>query len=86
MAISENSDEMPLKAPFHQGLHCLLKQNQSSEKEIHFFFKLYLVTPQYTKWTILTQLYVALWKILLVLNLVVDRQFYKLAKYLKMNV
>ena len=24
-------------AEFHQGLHCLLRQNQSSEKEMYFF-------------------------------------------------
>ena len=32
---SEDPDEMPhYYAAFHQGLHCLLRQNQSSEKEI----------------------------------------------------
>ena len=30
---SEDPDEMPHDAAFHQGLHCLLSQNQSSEKE-----------------------------------------------------
>ena len=29
-AISEDPDEMPHNAAFHQGLHCLLRQNQSS--------------------------------------------------------
>ena len=28
MANSEDVDEIPLKAVFHQGLHCLLGQNQ----------------------------------------------------------
>ena len=28
----EDTDEMLQNAAFHQGLHCLLRQNQSSEK------------------------------------------------------
>ena len=32
LANSIESDEMPHKAPFNQSLHCLLRQNQSSEK------------------------------------------------------
>ena len=40
MANSEDPDEMPHKAAFHQGLHCLLKQIRSSEKEIQYFWKL----------------------------------------------
>ena len=35
---SEDPDEMPHNVAFHQGLHCLLRQNQSSEKEIKDFF------------------------------------------------
>ena len=31
---SDDPDEMPHNGAFHQGLHCLLRQNQSSEKEI----------------------------------------------------
>ena len=31
---SEDPDEMPHKATFHQGLHYLLRQNQSSEIEV----------------------------------------------------
>ena len=31
---SEYPDEMQQNAIFHQGLHCLLRQNRSSEKEI----------------------------------------------------
>ena len=27
MANSEDTDDMPCKAAFHHGLHCLLKQN-----------------------------------------------------------
>ena len=37
LANSEDPDEMPNDATFHQGLHCLLRQNQSSEKEYIFF-------------------------------------------------
>ena len=33
---SEDPDEMPHNAAFHQGIHCLLRQNRYSEKEIHF--------------------------------------------------
>ena len=33
-------DEMQHNAAFHQCLHCLLRQNQSSEKEIQDFWKL----------------------------------------------
>ena len=31
---SEDPDEMPNNAEFHQGLHWLLRQKQSSEKEM----------------------------------------------------
>ena len=31
---SEDPDEMLPNAAFHQGLHCLLRQNPSAEKEI----------------------------------------------------
>ena len=31
---SEDPDEMPHNVAFHQGLQCLPRQNQSSEKEI----------------------------------------------------
>ena len=36
VANSEDLDEMPLNAVFHQGLHCLLRRKRSSEKEIEF--------------------------------------------------
>ena len=35
---SEDPNEMPHSA-FHQGQHCLLRQNQSSEKEIQCSLK-----------------------------------------------
>ena len=38
LAIIENPDEMPHNAAFHLGLYCLLKQNQSSENKIQYFF------------------------------------------------
>ena len=38
LANRENPDEMQHNAAFHQGLHCLLRQKQSLEKEIHFLF------------------------------------------------
>ena len=34
LANSEDPDEMLHGVAFHQCLHCLLRQNQSSEKEI----------------------------------------------------
>ena len=38
MTNSEDQDEMPHSGAFHLGLHCLLKQNQSLEKEMQFQF------------------------------------------------
>ena len=41
LASSEDPDEMLHNAAFHQGLHCFLRQNQSSEKgKYNFFSKL----------------------------------------------
>ena len=40
LANSEDPDEMPPNiGPFHQDLQCLLRQNQSPEKEIYFFLE-----------------------------------------------
>ena len=36
LANSEDPDEMLHNAAFHQGLHFLLRQKRSSEKEIQF--------------------------------------------------
>ena len=33
-----SQDDMRRHAAFHQSLHCLLRQKQSSEKEIYFCF------------------------------------------------
>ena len=35
-ANSEDPDEMVQNSAFHQGLHCVLKQNQFLEKEIRY--------------------------------------------------
>ena len=32
LAKSEDPDEMPHEAEFHESLHCLLRQKQSSER------------------------------------------------------
>ena len=42
MANREDPDILQHLIPggFHQGLHCLLRQNQSSEKEIQYFFEI----------------------------------------------
>ena len=37
IAIREDPDEMPQYVAFHQGLHCLLRQNRSLEKKIQYF-------------------------------------------------
>ena len=42
---SENSDEMPHNAQFHQGLHCLQRQIQSSEKGIQFYLEIITCDP-----------------------------------------
>ena len=42
---NEDPDDIPHNAAFHQGLHCLLRQNRSSEREIQYYFGNYnLVT------------------------------------------
>ena len=41
LAKSKDTDEMPHDVAFYQCLHCLIRQNQSSEKETQS------VTPQY---------------------------------------
>ena len=38
-ANSEDPDEMPHNAAFHQGLHCLLRFKEHSETEIHHNFE-----------------------------------------------
>ena len=45
MANIEDPDEMPHEAAFHQGLHCLLGQNVSSEKEIIFGWEIITFDP-----------------------------------------
>ena len=40
LANSEDPDEMPHNRAFHQGLHCLLGQKRSSEREIQFLLEI----------------------------------------------
>ena len=40
LANSEDPDEILHYAAFHQCLHCLLRQKQSSEKEILFYLEM----------------------------------------------
>ena len=60
---------MSHKAAFHQGLHCLLRQNRSSEKEIRFLFEITATcNPLNIQCTILTLMYQTLWKLSFVLK------------------
>ena len=38
LANSEDSDVMFQKSAFHQGLHCFLRQNRSSEKDTYIIW------------------------------------------------
>ena len=40
LANSEGPDEMPHKVAFYQGLHCLLRQKQSSGTDVHLFIEI----------------------------------------------
>ena len=42
---SEDPDEMPHNAAFHLGLHCLLRQKQTSEKDIKFYLEIITCDP-----------------------------------------
>ena len=65
---SEDPDEMPHNAAFHQDLHCFLKQNHSSEKETEYFWDIITSPLNMCIMDILPLLYAASWKIPLVLN------------------
>ena len=52
-------DEMPHNVAFHQGQHCLLRQNQFSEKEMQHFSEFITCDPSVLYWTILTYLTVS---------------------------
>ena len=39
---SEDSDEMPHEASFHQGLHCLFKQKRYSDKKCNIKKNIYI--------------------------------------------
>ena len=45
LANRKDPDEMPHDAAFHQALNCLLRQNQSSVKEIQYFLELITCGP-----------------------------------------
>ena len=42
---SKDPDEMPHNAAFCQGLHCLLRPKQTSEKEILIYFEIIACDP-----------------------------------------
>ena len=45
LANSEDPDEMPHDAAFHQGQYCLLRQEQISEKKIQFQLEIITYNP-----------------------------------------
>ena len=45
LAKSEDPDEMPHTAAFHQCLHCLLRGKGSSEQELHFYLEIITCDP-----------------------------------------
>ena len=45
LANGEDPDEMAHNAAFLHGLHCLLRQNLSSEKEIQFYLETITYAP-----------------------------------------
>ena len=49
---SADPDEMPHKAVFYQGLHCLLRLKQSSGTEIHHFIEILTGNTLKYRWTI----------------------------------
>ena len=51
LANNEDPDEMPHNVAFHQSLHCLLIQEESSDKEIQFIKKLQPETPRHIQCT-----------------------------------
>ena len=65
---SEDADKIPQNAVFHQGLTCLLRQNQSSEIEVQYFLEIITSGPSIYTMDHPDFLYVALWKIPLVLK------------------
>ena len=69
MANSEDPDEMLPYAAFHQDLPCLLRQNQSSEKEIQKALEIITCEPFVYKMDHLDLnycMYRSLWKIILI--------------------
>ena len=66
LANSEDPDEMPQNVAFHQGLHYLLRQKWSSEKEIQYVLDIIACDPSKYVMDHLDFIVVALWKIPLV--------------------
>ena len=53
-ANSANPDEMPQNAAFYQDIHCLVRQNRSSKKEIQSCFEIITCHTSVNTMTILT--------------------------------
>ena len=49
LANREDLDDIRHNAAFHQGLHSLLRQKGSSEKEITLYLEIITCDPQYIK-------------------------------------
>ena len=49
LANSEDPDEIQHHGSFHQGLHCLPRQKQSSEKEMQYIFEIITHDPSIHK-------------------------------------
>ena len=45
LANRRDPDEMPQNETFHQGLHCLLRQERSPEKEIQYYLEIISCNP-----------------------------------------
>ena len=62
---SEDHYEMPHNASVYEGLHCLLKQKQSLEKEMPFYLEIITsdpLAPRIIPWTMLSFLLQTRWK------------------------
>ena len=56
LANSEDPDETPHDVAFHQGLHCLLRQNDLHRKKYIYFVNI-TCDPSFIQWTISSLLY-----------------------------
>ena len=55
LANSEDPDEMPYNAAFHQGLRCLLRQINDLKKKYNIFPTLQPMTPRNPRFTVSNQ-------------------------------